>query len=221
MRIVLLGPPGAGKGTQAHHLADRYDHPLISTGDIFRGNVENETELGAKAKEYMDKGELVPDLIVVEMVLERLSDPDCYNGFILDGFPRTLHQAEALDRALARQGKPLNAVLYFRIPDEIAVKRLVGRRTCRRCQRSYNVEFHPPKVEDVCDRCGGQLVQRRDDEESTVRHRIEIYHRDTEKLADQYRERSILREVNADGYEEWITERAIAALGDVVPAVSR
>jgi adenylate kinase len=218
MRLVLLGPPGAGKGTQAHHLADRYAHPLISTGDIFRGNVENDTELGRKAKEYMDNGELVPDAVVVEMVLERLSAPDCYNGFILDGFPRTVFQAEALDRALERQGKPVTGVLYFRIDDEIAVKRLVGRRTCRRCQRSYNVEFHPPKVEDVCDYCGADLVHRGDDAETTVRHRLEVYHRDTEKLVDYYRERDLLREVDADGYEEWITERAVWAVRDIAPA---
>lgn len=217
MRIVLLGPPGAGKGTQAHHLADRYSHPLISTGDIFRGNVENDTALGRKARAFMEKGELVPDEIVVEMVLERLSDPDCYNGFILDGFPRTIAQAEALDRALARQGKPLSAVLKFTIVDELAVKRLVGRRTCRRCQRSYNVEFHPPRTEDVCDVCGGELVQRDDDDEGTVRHRLEVYHRDTEPLVGYFRERGLLREVDADGYEEWITERAVAALGDVAP----
>jgi adenylate kinase len=216
VRLALLGPPGAGKGTQAHHLADRFGSPLISTGDLFRGNVENDTELGRKALEYMEKGELVPDEIVVEMVLERLSAPDCYNGFILDGFPRTLGQAEALDRALQRQGKPLSAVLYFHMDDSLGVKRLVGRRTCRRCQRSYNVEFHPPKVEDVCDFCGGQLVHRGDDQEATVRHRLEVYHRDTEPLVEFFRGRGLLRQVDADGYEEWITGRAMYALRDVI-----
>jgi adenylate kinase len=216
MRLALLGPPGAGKGTQAHHLATRSAIPLIATGDIFRGNVENETPLGVEAKEYMDNGELVPDQIVVKMVLERLAEPDCYNGFILDGFPRTLPQAEALDDALGRHGRrPLSAALQFVIDDEVAVKRLVGRRTCRRCQRPYNVEFHRPKVEDVCDFCGGELVHRHDDDESTVRHRLEVYHRDTEPLVEYYRQRGLLREVNADGYEEWITERAVAVLADL------
>ncbi len=215
MRLALLGPPGAGKGTQAHHLASRYGTPLIATGDIFRGNVENETALGREAKEYMDNGELVPDEIVVRMVLERLAEPDCYNGFILDGFPRTLPQAEALDEALVRRGRPLSAVLKFTIDDELAVKRLVGRRTCRRCQRSYNVEFHMPAVEGVCDHCGGELVHRHDDDETTVRHRLEVYHRDTEPLVDYYQQRGLLREVDADGYEVWITERAVAVLSDL------
>jgi len=216
MRLALLGPPGAGKGTQAHHLATRYGIPLIATGDIFRGNVENDTPLGLEAKEYMDNGELVPDQIVVKMVLERLAEPDCYNGFILDGFPRTLPQAEALDDALGRHGRrPLSAALKFTIDDEAAVKRLVGRRTCRRCQRPYNVEFHPPAVEDVCDFCGGELAHRHDDDESTVRHRLEVYHRDTEPLVEYYRQKGLLREVDADGYEEWITERAVSVLWDL------
>jgi adenylate kinase len=216
VRIVLLGPPGAGKGTQAHRLADRYGIALIATGDIFRDNVENDTDLGREATAYMEQGELVPDEVVVRMVLDRLSEPDAEPGFILDGFPRTLGQALALEDALTNQHRPLNAALRFVIQDELAVKRLAGRGICRRCQRSYNVEFHPPRVEGVCDVCGGELFHRQDDEETTVRHRIEVYHRDTEPLVDFFRDRGILREVDADGFEDEVTDRAIAAIDELV-----
>ena len=215
MRIVLLGPPGAGKGTQAHRIADRFELALIATGDIFRDNVENDTPLGQEAKAYMEKGELVPDDVVVRMVLERLQEPDAKDGFILDGFPRTLPQAQALENALADQDRPLSAVLRFMISDEVAVKRLAGRRSCRRCQRSYNVEFHPPRVDGVCDVCGGELVQRADDTEETVRRRIEVYHRTTEPLEFFFWERGLLRQVNADGTEDEVTERAVSAIEDV------
>jgi adenylate kinase len=214
VRIVLLGPPGAGKGTQAHRLADYYGARLIATGDIFRKNVRLETPIGLKAKSYMEAGELVPDDVVIEMLLEELQRSR--NGFVLDGFPRTIPQAMALEGSLAEVGKPLDVVLRFVIPDERAVARLAGRRTCDHCERTYNVELKPPRVEGVCDACGGQLVQRADDREETVRHRLEVYHRTTEPLQKFYWDRGLLREVDALGEVEEITRRAIDALEDLV-----
>jgi adenylate kinase len=220
MRVVLFGPPGAGKGTQAHRLADRLDLALIATGDIFRENVANDTELGSEAKSYMDKGELVPDDVVVRMVLDRLDEEGAHHGFILDGFPRTLPQAQALENALAERNRPLGAVLKFVIPDEVAVKRLAGRRTCTRCQRSYNVEFKPPRVEGVCDVCGGELYGRDDDGEDTVRHRLEVYHHDTEPLEFYFWERGLFRQVDAEGTEDEVTERALDGISDLLEDAS-
>lgn len=215
MRMVLLGPPGAGKGTQAKRLSDHYGIPHISTGDMFRKHVREDTPLGQKARSYMEAGELVPDEVVMGMLLEELEEAP--RGFILDGFPRTIRQAEALERALEESGRPLHAALTLRIPDHTAVERLAGRRSCGRCGRSYNLALQPPAVPGVCDECGGELVLRDDDREETVRRRLEVYHRDTEPLEGFYRDRGLLREVDAVGPVEEITERAIALLDRPAP----
>ena len=213
MRIVLLGPPGAGKGTQARHLVARYGLSLIATGDIFRWNVAQGTDLGRRAKAFMDAGELVPDEVTIGMVMAAIDQTP--RGFILDGFPRNVPQAESLEGELAGRARPLFAVLAFILDEEEAVRRIAGRRTCARCQTPYNVFFNPPKTEGICDLCGGPLVQRTDEDEETVRRRLEVYRESTAPLLKFYSERGLLREVDALGTEEQVTERAVAALSDV------
>jgi adenylate kinase len=216
MRLVLLGPPGAGKGTQARRLGERFGLLHIASGDIFRRNVAMGTELGRRAKEYLDGGELVPDDVTIGMVLDAIEGSD--GGFILDGFPRTISQAEALEAELDRRGKPLMAAVAFDLPEEEAVLRVAGRRTCTECQRSYNLSSHPSEVEGVCDRCGGPVIHRTDEDEQTVRHRLEVYHLSTEPLLGFYDDRGLLRRVDATGTEEQVTDAVVAALGDLVGA---
>ena len=213
MRLVLLGPPGSGKGTQAQRLVERYKIPQISTGDIFRQAVRDQTELGKRAKEYMDRGELVPDEVVVGMVEERLGQSDCKNGFILDGFPRTIAQAEALDKLLAGKGEKLDAVLEISVPDEEVVKRLSGRRTCRQCGAMYHIEFNPPKEPGKCDKCGGELYQRDDDKEEVIKSRLQVYHSQTAPLIEYYQKEGLLNKIDGLGGIEEVFARIVDALG--------
>jgi len=199
MKLILLGPPGAGKGTQAKFLTERFDIPQISTGDILRAAVKDGTPLGVKAKEYMDAGALVPDEVVVGIVQDRLREADCGAGFILDGFPRTVPQADALQQSLKELDKDLDAVISLEVDTEALVERLTGRRTCRECGRGYHVKFDPPKVEKQCD-CGGELFQRDDDQDGTIRNRLQVYVDQTSPLIDYYSEVGLL--FMADGMAE-------------------
>ena len=212
MRLVLVGPPGAGKGTQAQFIASHFSVPKISTGDIFRANVSEGTDLGIEAKKYMDAGDLVPDEVTIAMVKERLTHDDTMEGFLLDGFPRTVHQAEVLDKVLAVQDATLTVVLELVVDDEEVVRRLSGRRTCRRCGHVWHQDFDPPSRDGICDRCGGELFQRDDDSEETIRHRLEVYADQTSPLIGYYGDRGLLRGVDATGPVEDVTERAINAL---------
>ena len=196
MNLIFLGAPGAGKGTQAKMVSEKYGIPQISTGDMLREAVAKGTELGKKAKEYMDRGELVPDEIVIGIVKERLQQPDCEKGFILDGFPRTLAQAEALDEMLKELGKKIDAVINIFVPEEEVVKRIVYRRTCKNCGAVYHLIYNPPKEDNKCDKCGGELYQRDDDKEETVRERYRVYRENTEPLIEYYRKKGILYDVD-------------------------
>ena len=200
MKLILLGPPGAGKGTQAKMLMDRFGIPQISTGDILRAAVKDGTPMGLKAKSFMDAGGLVPDEVVVGIVRERLQKADCAKGFILDGFPRTVLQADALKESLLALGKDLDAVVSLDVDVEALVERLTGRRTCRDCGRGFHVKFDPPLVSGKCDTCGGELLQRDDDQELTIRHRLEVYSEQTSPLVDYYRSAGLLTAV--DGMQE-------------------
>lgn len=205
MRAILLGPPGAGKGTQAETIVDEFSIPHISTGDIFRKNIKKGTPLGKKAMEYMDQGKLVPDELTVELVKDRLLEDDCKNGFLLDGFPRTIYQADALEDALKSMGQSLDYVINIRVRKELLVERAVGRRICKNCSQTYHMSFNKPSKEGVCDNCGGELLQRKDDTEETVEKRIDVYREQTEPLIDYYTKKRII--VNIDG------EKPIAQVG--------
>lgn len=198
MFLILLGPPMSGKGTQAARLSRLLDIPQVSSGDLFRDNIKNQTSLGQEAKAYMDRGDLVPDKITIGMVAERLNRPDCAGGALLDGFPRTIPQAEELDRILKDLGASLAGVISVAVPEEALVERASGRRICRSCGNSYHLSFNPPAQEGICDLDGGALYQREDDLPGTVRQRLAVYHGQTSPLASFYRERGILREINGD-----------------------
>lgn len=200
MKLILLGAPGAGKGTQAKLIANHFGIPHISTGDIFRANIKNGTELGIKAKEYMDKGALVPDELTVDLVLDTLSSPECSGGYVLDGFPRTINQAEALDAALAKKGDAIDSVIDIEVDDEAIIERMSGRRVCPACGASFHVVNIPPAKEGICDACGAQLIIRKDDEPETVKARLATYHKQTQPLIGYYTERG--KNVRIDGMQD-------------------
>ena len=196
MKIVMLGAPGAGKGTQAKMIAAKYEIPHISTGDIFRSNIKNGTELGKKAKEYMDQGLLVPDELTVDLVIDRLAQDDCKNGYILDGFPRTIPQAEALDAALAKRSEKMDFAVNVDVPDENIVNRMSGRRACTKCGATYHVVYNPSAKGDICEVCGDKLILRDDDKPETVQKRLAVYHAQTQPLIDYYQNQGILKTVD-------------------------
>ncbi|MBI5745910.1 MAG: adenylate kinase [Nitrospirae bacterium] len=207
MRLILLGPPGAGKGTQAQILSDRYETDKISTGDILRDAVGKKTPLGLKAKEYMDSGRLVPDDLVVELVRERLGTDSCRKGYILDGFPRSMLQAESLEKILKQRGELIDRVLFFEIGDDELIRRLSGRRSCEGCKRVYHIEFNPPVKDGKCDSCNGNLIQRSDDRKETVKARLKVYREETEPLIAYYNTNGLISRIDGLGKIEEITKR--------------
>jgi len=212
MRLVLLGAPGGGKGTQAKRLIDKYRIPQISTGDILRAAVAAGTPLGKEAKSYMDKGELVPDSVVIGLVKERIAQDDCKKGYVLDGFPRNRAQSEVLDRVLSEMGAPLDTALLIDVDKDVLMKRLTGRRTCRDCQQMYNIYFSPPKEKGRCDKCGGELFQRDDDKETAIKRRLDVYDAQTAPLINYYKERRLLKSVKGVGSIDEIFENVCAVL---------
>lgn len=212
MKLVLLGAPGAGKGTQAKKLIEKYKIPQISTGDILRKAVADGTPLGKEAKSFMDKGELVPDSVVIGLVKERLGQDDCNNGYILDGFPRNTSQAETLDTVLSDMGSPLDIALSVDVDKDVLMKRLTGRRTCKGCQQMYNIHFSPSRKDGVCDKCGGELYQRDDDKEETIKNRLDVYEKSTAPLIDYYGKKGILKSVEGVGNIDEIFNKVVSIL---------
>lgn len=212
MKIIMLGAPGAGKGTQAKKIAEKYGIPHISTGDIFRANIKEGTELGKKAKEYMDQGALVPDSLTLDLIMDRFKAPDCANGYVLDGFPRTIPQAEALTKTLAEAGAAMDYAINVEVPDAAIVERMSGRRACLKCGATYHIVYNAPKTEGVCDTCGEELVLRKDDAPETVLNRLSVYHEQTQPLIDYYQKQGILREVDGTKELNEVFEAIIAEL---------
>ena len=214
LRTILLGAPGAGNGTQAARIVEKYGIPHISTGDIFRDNIKRQTELGKKAQEYMNKGELVPDDLTCEIATTRLLDDDCANGFLLDGFPRTVYQAEKLEEFLEAHGQKLDKVIDVEVDQEALIARLTGRRVCKNCGATFHVVNIPPKQEGICDNCGNELIQRDDDKEETARNRLSVYAEQTMPLIEFYRNKGVLVEIDGDGGPEKVFADVVAAIGD-------
>jgi adenylate kinase len=212
MYIIMLGAPGAGKGTQADILSQEMNLPHVASGDLFRQALEERTEVGLLAKDYMDKGELVPDKVAIRMVMERINQPDCTSGCLLDGFPRTLHQAEVLDKAFKEQGKTINKAIYIEVPNKELIKRLSGRRLCRVCQTPYHMISSPPKTPGKCDKCGGELYQRSDDKETTVKERLSIFFAQTVPILDYYKKQNKLIKINGNLGIQEVAREIISAL---------
>ena len=214
MKIIMLGAPGAGKGTQAKKIAEKYDIPHISTGDIFRANIKEGTELGRKAKTYMDQGLLVPDELVVDLVVDRVGKDDASRGYVLDGFPRTIPQAEALDKALEAIGEKMDYAINVEVPDENIIKRMSGRRACVSCGATYHLEHIPPKKDGLCDTCGAELILRDDDKPETVKKRLDIYHEQTQPLIEYYTKKDILAEVDGTKDMAEVFDAIVKVLGE-------
>ncbi|MDO5345536.1 MAG: adenylate kinase [Lachnospiraceae bacterium] len=214
MKIIMLGAPGAGKGTQAKKIAEKYSVPHISTGDIFRANIKNGTELGTKAKAYMDQGLLVPDELTCDLVVDRIQQKDCENGYILDGFPRTIPQAEALDRALKAMGEKIDYAINVDVPDSSIVNRMSGRRACTSCGATYHIVYNAPRAEGVCDACGEKLILREDDKPETVQKRLSVYHEQTQPLIDYYEAAGVLKTVDGTADMEDVFAAIVHILGE-------
>ena len=213
MKVIMLGAPGAGKGTQAMKIAEKYQIPHISTGDIFRANIKEGTELGKKAKSYMDQGQLVPDELTLELIMDRFQNPDCANGYVLDGFPRTIPQAEALTEALAKKGETIDYAINVEVPDENIINRMGGRRACLACGSTYHIVYAPTRVEGICDRCGEKLVLRDDDKPETVKNRLNVYHNQTQPLIEYYTRQGKLAEVDGTQSMEDVFNAIVKILG--------
>ena len=214
MKIIMLGAPGAGKGTQAKKIAEKYQIPHISTGDIFRANIKGGTELGMKAKTFMDQGMLVPDEITIGMLMDRIGQEDCINGYVLDGFPRTIPQAESLTKALAERGEKVDYAINVDVPDENIINRMSGRRACLGCGATYHITFNPPVKEGICDTCGQDLVLRDDDKPETVKKRLDVYHQQTQPLIDYYKNAEILAEVDGTQPMDAVFQGIVEILGE-------